>query len=88
MPYTIYILQTLKGTYYTGITTNLERRIAEHNSKGNRGAKYTKAFPIKSVLYQEVVPNRSLAQKREAEIKKLTRQQKTNLLNSQGSNLS
>ncbi len=79
--YTVYILETTNNTYYTGITTDLKRRLDEHNGKGNKGAKYTKANPIKSVLYTEILPNRSAAQVREAEIKKLTKIQKTNLIN-------
>lgn len=85
MSYTVYILETLKGTYYTGITTNLERRLSEHIKRGIRGAKYTKAFPVKSVLYQELLSTRSKAQKRESAIKKLTRKQKAELVSIQGS---
>lgn len=79
--YTVYILETDRNTYYTGITTDLCRRLAEHKGKGNKGAKYTKANPIKSVLYTETLPNRSSASIREAEIKKLTKLQKTTLIN-------
>ena len=79
--YTVYILETDRNTYYTGITTDLSRRLSEHKGKGNKGAKYTKANPIKSVLYTEILPNRSAAQIREAEIKKLTKLQKTTLIN-------
>ncbi len=78
--YTVYILETIKNTYYTGITTDLERRLSEHRGKDNRGAKYTKANPVKSVLYTEIFPDRSSALKREFEIKSLTRQQKTALI--------
>ena len=80
MSYTVYILETTRNTYYTGITTDLVRRLAEHNGLNNRGAKYTKANPIKAVLYTEILPDRSSALKREAEIKKLTRPQKENLI--------
>jgi len=80
MPYTVYILETVSNTYYTGITTDIDSRLAEHDGKGKRGAKYTKANPVKSVLYVEVLPDRSTALKREAAIKKLSRLQKTNLI--------
>jgi putative endonuclease len=74
-------LETTSNTYYTGITTDLKRRLEEHGGKGNKGAKYTKANPIKSVLYTEILSNRSAALIREAEIKKLSRTQKTALIN-------
>ncbi len=80
MPYTVYILETIKNTYYTGITTDLSRRVEEHKGQNNRGAKYTKANPVKSILYTETLPDRSAALKREAEIKKLSRSQKTILI--------
>jgi putative endonuclease len=81
MTYIVYILETERNTYYTGITTDLNRRLAEHNGKGNKGAKYTKANPVKTVLYTETLATRSLALIREAEIKKLTKIQKTSLIN-------
>lgn len=80
MPYTVYILETIKNTYYTGITTDLARRVSEHKGLNNKGAKYTKANPVKRILYTEILPDRSSALKRESEIKKLSRIQKTLLI--------
>ncbi len=73
--YFIYILQCSDQTLYTGITTNLDRRIKEHNDS-KLGAKYTKIRrPIK-LAYSRTFINRSEALKEEARIKKLSRQQK------------
>ena len=77
MPYYVYILKCSDDTLYTGTTTNLKRRIDEHN-KGN-GARYTSnKTPVKCV-YSEKQPDRSSALKREIEIKNLTREQKLTL---------
>ena len=77
-PYLVYILKCSNNTLYTGITTDLNRRINEHN-KGN-GAKYTSnKIPVKCV-YSEKHPNRSSAFKRESEIKSLPRSKKLVLI--------
>jgi len=74
-----YIVQCADGTYYTGITTGLSRRLNEHNNT-NRGAKYTKTRrPVELVFYCEY-PNRSLAQREEFRIKKLSRVEKALLI--------
>lgn len=73
----VYILQTPKGTFYTGYTTDLERRFKAHQNK--KGAKYTKAFGAKKLLYSECFADKSSAMKREAAIKKLSRSQKASL---------
>jgi putative endonuclease len=78
MNWYVYILECADGTYYTGVTTELKRREAEHN--GVNGAKYTRARQPVRMVYVEEHLGRSLAQKREAEIKKLTRQAKQNLI--------
>ena len=70
-----YIVQCADGTYYTGITTELSRRLNEHNNT-NKGAKYTKTRrPVELVFYSEY-PSRSLAQREEWRIKKLSRVEK------------
>lgn len=76
--YFIYILECSDDTFYTGITTNLDRRLKEHNNS-KLGAKYTRARrPVKLVYSQEFI-DRSNASKEEARIKKLSRQQKIDL---------
>ena len=74
-----YILQCADNTLYTGITTDLERRVDEHNHS-NKGAKYTRARRPVSLAYSESHKSRSLATIREIEIKKLSKQQKLELI--------
>ena len=76
----VYILECSDGTFYTGWTNNLERRIAMH-SKG-KGAKYTRGrCPVKLVHYEEF-DEKSEALKREYAIKQMSRQKKILLINS------
>jgi len=71
----IYILVCSDKSLYTGITTDLERRIKEHNNS-EKGAKYTRwRRPVK-LIYSEEHTDRSSASKREIEIKKMTREEK------------
>ena len=77
--YFLYILECSDKTLYTGITTNLDRRIKEHNNS-KLGAKYTKfRRPVKLVYSKEFI-DRSEASKEESRIKKLSRQEKLDLL--------
>jgi putative endonuclease len=79
MKYFLYIVQCSDDTLYTGIATDLERRLAEHNSS-DKGAKYTKARRPVKLVYSEEYENRSEASKREYFIKKkMTRQEKVSL---------
>jgi putative endonuclease len=74
----VYILECNDGTYYTGITNDLEKRILAHN-KG-QGAKYTKTrLPVRLLVSFEVT-DRSSASKEEYRIKKLTRKEKEKLI--------
>lgn len=75
----IYILRCADGTLYTGVTTDLARRISEHN-ESSKGAKYTRVRRPVSLIYSETFENRSAACVREAAIKKLSRDEKLNLL--------
>ncbi len=77
----VYMLRCADDTLYTGVTTDLARRVQEHNGKGakDRGAKYTKARRPVKVWYQEAVIGRSAAQKREAQLRKLSKVEKENL---------
>lgn len=77
--YTVYILKCQDGTLYTGITTNLKKRFADHVA--GTASKYTRAHKAEKLLYQETAPNRSSASKREASIKKLNRTAKLHLIN-------
>jgi len=78
--YYIYIIQCADDTLYTGITTELERRIEEHNSS-DKGAKYTRVRRPVTLVYSEEYPDRSAASKREYEIKKkMSRAEKLELI--------
>ncbi len=77
-PYFIYMIYTKKDTLYTGITTDPNRRFHEHASS-KKGAKYTKGNGPLSIIHLEMAENRSVALKREAAIKKLSRKQKEDL---------
>jgi len=76
--YIVYILKCKDGSLYTGITTDVLRRFAEH--KAGIGAKYTRAKGADSIVYTEKYGGRSEASKRESKIKKLTRLQKLELI--------
>ena len=77
----VYIVRCADDTLYTGITTDLERRIAEHNNS-DLGSKYTRARRPVSLVYCEEVKNKSETTKREMEIKKMKRGQKEELIDS------
>ena len=84
MSYYVYILTCKDGTLYTGITTDLEKRLEEHNHS-EKGAKYTRPRRPVVLSYSESAPNRSEASKREYAIKKLSRTQKLELIYSSSS---
>jgi len=78
----VYIIETECGSFYTGITVDIARRFAEHQGLlgKNKGAKFFRGKTAISVRYLEKMENRSIASKREYEIKKLSRVKKQALL--------
>ncbi len=80
MSYYVYILKCSDNTLYTGITTDITRRVDEHNNS-DKGAKYTKLRRPVSLVYSEASEDRSSASKREYAIKKLSREKKLELIN-------
>ena len=76
----VYILRCSDNSLYTGVTTDLQRRIKEHNSNGKIAAKYTRARQPVTLVYYEKAANRSDACKREYQIKQLTKPQKERLI--------
>lgn len=78
-PYYVYMLRCVDGSLYTGITTDVKRRFAEHLEGGVAGAKYTKHHPPKEIAAVWQAENRSIASKLEWRIKHLTKQQKETL---------
>lgn len=75
MGWWVYMVECADGTLYTGVTTDVARRVEEHN-QGKAGARYTRARRPVSLVYTEPVPDRSQAQRREAELKALSRDEK------------
>lgn len=74
----VYILECSDGTYYTGITNNLQKRIDKHNT--GKGAKYTRArLPVKLVWSREC-EDISTASKEEYKLKQLSRSQKESII--------
>jgi putative endonuclease len=74
----VYVLRCADGTLYTGITTDPERRVVQHNA--GTASKYTRARRPVTLAYAEPSPDRSAASKREAAIKALTRKAKDALI--------
>jgi putative endonuclease len=77
--YYLYILECADRTLYTGITTDLPRRITEHNDR-KLGAKYTATRRPVKLVYSKKFKNRSAASRAEAGIKKLRRPEKLKLI--------
>lgn len=73
----VYIVECSDGTLYTGWTTDVDKRIAMHNS--GKGAKYTKNRAPVVLKYVEEFRDKHEAQRREAEIKRLSRAEKLKL---------
>ncbi|MCF8000526.1 MAG: GIY-YIG nuclease family protein [Halanaerobiales bacterium] len=74
----VYIVKCADGTYYTGYTNDLERRIEQHNQ--GEGAKYTKGRRPVELVYSKEFDSKSKAMKREYEIKQLKRKNKLKLI--------
>lgn len=76
--WSVYVLRCADGSLYTGVTTDLNRRLLAHN--GGTGAAYTRARLPVTLLYSEPAGGRSEALKRELQIKKLPRRRKLELI--------
>ncbi|KAB1192703.1 GIY-YIG nuclease family protein [Haloferax sp. MBLA0076] len=74
----VYVLQCDDESLYTGYTTDVERRVAEHNA--GDGAKYTRGRTPVELVHVEEFDSKSAAMSREYEIKQLSRQQKLSLV--------
>lgn len=75
----VYIIEAENGFFYTGITTDLDRRFSEHQS-GQGGARFFHTSSAKKIVFHEPHLDRSSASKREAAIKKLSRKAKIALI--------
>jgi putative endonuclease len=78
----VYVVRCADRTYYTGYTTDVDRRVAEHND--GEGAKYTRGRTPVELVHRERFDSRSAAMQREAEIKALNRREKGQLVRSVG----
>ncbi len=76
----VYILRCADNSLYIGITTDIERRLIEHN-RLKIGAKYTRGRRPVTLVYSEQKDNHSLALKREHELKQLPKTQKETMIN-------
>ena len=74
------MLRCADGTLYTGVASDLERRLSQHNGACAGGPKYTRGRRPVVLLWSEPAPDRSTAQQREAAIKRLSRQEKLGLV--------
>ena len=80
MSWFVYMLRCGDGTLYTGVTDDVPRRLAVH--RAGKGAKYTRGRGPLELVYQEQVPDKSAALRREYQIKRLSRQEKEKLIES------
>ena len=76
--YSVYLVRCRDGSLYTGITTDVARRIAEHQD-GTKGAKYLRGKGPLTLVYQQEIGDRSLASKIESRIKRLASAEKSDV---------
>jgi putative endonuclease len=76
----VYILRCADGSLYTGVATDLQRRLLQHNGSLAGGSRYTRGRRPVSLLWSDTASDRSTAQRREAAIKRLSRDEKLRLL--------
>ncbi len=80
----VYLLRCADGSVYAGITTDVARRVAEHNTDDMLGARYTRGRRPVELAYVEGAVSRSDATRRELALKKMRRPEKLALINSGG----
>jgi putative endonuclease len=81
--WSVYIVEGPRGSLYTGISTDVARRLREHGA-GQRGARFFRLGRPGRLLYEERVPDRAAASRREAAIKRLSRAEKLLLIRAAG----
>ena len=79
----VYILECDRKYFYTGITTDIQRRMKEHGKGPPHGAKFTRGVRLLDLVYSVTVDSRSLASKIEYRIKQLPRIEKAEIISSQ-----
>ncbi|HEY6131263.1 MAG TPA: GIY-YIG nuclease family protein [Halioglobus sp.] len=78
-PWHVYVLLCADGSLYTGVARDLQRRLLQHNGELAGGSRYTRGRRPVVLMWSDAEPDRSAAQRREASIKKLSRDQKLRL---------
>lgn len=81
--WSVYMIRTVDGRLYSGVSTDVSRRYREHLAGGVRAAKYLKAHRPQTLAFSKPIGSRSLAQKVEHHLKKLSRDQKEALIRRQ-----
>lgn len=76
----IYLVRTRHGSLYTGVATDVARRLTEHEGAGGRGAKYLRSKGPLKLAYEMKIGRRALALKVERSIKKLSKDQKERIV--------
>ena len=75
----VYVLLCADGSLYTGVARDLQRRLLQHNGELAGGSRYTRGRRPVVLIWSDAEPDRSAAQRREASIKKLRRDEKLRL---------
>lgn len=83
-PWHVYILRTRRGSLYTGIAVDVERRFREHISGGARAARYLRAHPAARLEFSQAIGDRSLAARIEHRLKRLPRSAKEAIITARG----
>ena len=78
--WSVYIVRCADGSLYTGIATDVTRRVEEHNANNLLAARYTRTRRPVVLVYQEAAATRSAAGKREYELKRMSREEKEALM--------
>ncbi len=79
-PWFIYLLRCIDNSLYAGITTDIKRRVQQHNHCNKQGAKYTRVRRPVELAYLEKTTDRSSASQREYQLKQLTKAEKEQLV--------
>lgn len=82
--WSLYLVRCRDGSLYTGIATDVSRRLEEHKGRGNKGAKYLRGRGPLSLVFKVKVGEKALALRLEHKIKKLTKRQKEQLITNEG----
>ena len=80
----LYLIRCPDNTLYTGISTDVDRRLVQHQSRGNKGSKYLKGRGPLTLVFQQQLGSKSLALKAELRVKKMSKAMKEKLVRVNG----